>query len=70
MFKENNIKLKKKYADPVMDKIDKNNVCSFRLFRENCTLYNNVFVKDMSLMNRDLKDVIIIDVILFLFYLK
>jgi len=54
---------KKKYADPVMDKIDKNRVCSLRLFRENCTLYNGVFVKDMALMNRDLKDIIIIDVI-------
>lgn len=49
------------YADPVMDKIDKNRVCSLRLFRENCTLYNGVFVKDMALMNRDLKDIIIID---------
>lgn len=50
------------YADPVMDTIDKNNLCSLRLFRENCTLYNGVFVKDLSLMNRDLKDLIIIDV--------
>ncbi|KAL4451027.1 hypothetical protein ABPG74_021349 [Tetrahymena malaccensis] len=49
------------YADPVMDRIDKNNVCSLRLFRENCTLYNGVFVKDLSLMQRDLKDLIIID---------
>ena len=56
-----------KYADPVMDIIDKNNVCSLRLFRENCTLYNGVFVKDLSLMNRDLKDLIIIDVILMFF---
>ncbi|EAR92879.2 NLI interacting factor-like phosphatase (macronuclear) [Tetrahymena thermophila SB210] len=49
------------YADPVMDRIDKNGVCSLRLFRENCTLYNGVFVKDLSLMQRDLKDLIIID---------
>lgn len=46
-----------------MDRIDKNNVCALRIFRENCTLYNGVFVKDLSLMNRDLKDLIIIDVI-------
>jgi len=53
-----------------MDKIDKNKVCSLRLFRENCTLYNGVFVKDMALMNRDLKDIIIIDVNSRTFYLK
>ncbi|EGR29245.1 NLI interacting factor-like phosphatase family protein, putative, partial [Ichthyophthirius multifiliis] len=49
------------YANPVIDIIDKKGVCSLRLFRENCSLYNGIFVKDMSKLQRDLKDIIIID---------
>merc|ERR1712226_1241847 len=36
-------------------------VCDFRLFREACTRYPNGYVKDLSKLGRDLKDVIIID---------
>ena len=50
-----------KYADPLMDIMDKERVVSYRLFREHCTFFNGVFVKDLSLMGRDLKEVIIID---------
>ncbi len=49
------------YADPLLDEIDPSNYASYRLFREHCTFYNNTFVKDLSLMGRDLKDVIIVD---------
>lgn len=45
-----------------MDIIDPKLVSSLRLFRENCTLYNGIFVKDLSKLQRDLKDIIIIDV--------
>ncbi|KAL8447551.1 hypothetical protein Emed_004339 [Eimeria media] len=50
-----------KYADPVMDKLDPTKLCSWRLFREYCTYIDGVFVKDLSLLGRDLKNIIIID---------
>lgn len=50
-----------KYADPLMDMMDPQNFCTARLFREHCTYMNNVFVKDLSLLGRPLKDSIIID---------
>ena len=50
-----------KYADPLLDIIDNKGNCSFRLFREHCTLINNVYVKDLKRLGRDIKDVIIVD---------
>jgi RNA polymerase II subunit A small phosphatase-like protein len=51
-----------KYADPLMDILDKNKCCSSRLFREHCTFYQEkYYVKDLSELNREMKDVIIID---------
>ena len=50
-----------KYADPLLDIIDKNGYCSFRLFREHCTMINNAYVKDLKRLGRDLKDIIIVD---------
>ena len=50
-----------KYADPLLDFLDKHRVSAFRLFREHCTFFNGIFVKDLSRLDRDLKDVIIID---------
>ena len=50
-----------KYADPLLDILDKNKYCSYRLFRENCTIINTSFVKDLKKLGRDLKDVIIVD---------
>lgn len=49
------------YADPLLDEIDPSNYASYRLFREHCTFHNNAFVKDLSVLGRDLKDVIIVD---------
>jgi Dullard-like phosphatase family protein len=49
------------YADPLLDELDPNHIASFRLFREHCTPFNNAFVKDLSLLGRNLKDVIIVD---------
>ncbi len=49
------------YADPLLDIIDPQKLASYRLFREHCTFHNNVFVKDLTRMNRDLKDTIIVD---------
>jgi TFIIF-interacting CTD phosphatase-like protein len=41
--------------------MDPNNYCTARLFREHCAFINQVFVKDLSLLGRNLKDSIIID---------
>ena len=37
-----------KYADPLVSMLDPGNLCSYRLFREHCTLVNNAFVKDLT----------------------
>ena len=49
------------YADPLLDEIDKKKHARYRLFREHCTFYNNAFVKDLALIGRDQKDIIIVD---------
>ena len=41
-----------KYAEPLVDIIDPDRICSFRLFREHCTWLSNAYVKDMSRLGR------------------
>ncbi|MCQ2816918.1 MAG: HAD family hydrolase [archaeon] len=50
-----------KYANPLLNQIDNNGACPFRLFREHCTLINTTFVKDLTRLGRELKDIIILD---------
>jgi RNA polymerase II subunit A small phosphatase-like protein len=50
-----------KYAIPLMEILDQGQWCDGHLFREHCTFYNGIFVKDMTQLGRNLKDVIIID---------
>ena len=50
-----------KYANPLLNIVDKMGHVPFRLFREHCTLINTAFVKDLSLLGRDFKDIIILD---------
>lgn len=50
-----------KYAQPLYSKLDKQGVTATLLYREHCTFYNGLFVKDMARLGRNLSDVIIID---------
>ena len=50
-----------KYADPLMKQLDPTTMCSYRLFREHCTFFNNAFVKDLTRLGRNMKDVVILD---------
>ena len=50
-----------KYAEPLLDIIDKNHNCSCRLFREHCSIIGITYIKDLKKLGRDLKDIIIID---------
>jgi carboxy-terminal domain RNA polymerase II polypeptide A small phosphatase len=63
-----------KYADPLLDKLDIHNVCpstplfpdprqviNHRLFRESCVYHGGHYVKDLSLLNRDVSQCILVD---------
>jgi len=50
-----------KYAIPLMDILDQHNVAPQRLFREHCTFYNGIYVKDMQRVGRPMENIIIID---------
>lgn len=51
----------KAYADPVIDFIDRSKVVSGRLYRSDCLNYNGNYIKNLSLLGRDLKKVVIVD---------
>ncbi|KAH8740298.1 hypothetical protein FG386_001573 [Cryptosporidium ryanae] len=50
-----------KYANPLLNQLDPLFKCPYRLFRENCTVDGNSYIKDLSKLGRPLKDIIIID---------
>ncbi|EXJ91082.1 hypothetical protein A1O1_04189 [Capronia coronata CBS 617.96] len=50
-----------KYGDPLLDQLDIHHVVHHRLFRESCYNHQGNYVKDLSQVGRDLKEVIIID---------
>ena len=49
------------YANPLMDQIDPERCCVYRLFRNSCTIYNGCFTKDLSRMNRKMENIMIVD---------
>ena len=50
-----------KYANPLMDILDPNKLCTSRLFREHCVFRDQTYMKDMSKLGRPISDVILID---------
>lgn len=50
-----------KYADPLLDLLDKTHVVRWRLFRESCLPYEGNYVKDLACLGRELSDTIIVD---------
>jgi Dullard-like phosphatase family protein len=50
-----------KYASPLLDILDKEKNIKFRLYRDQCTFINGIYIKDLKKCNRNLKDLIIVD---------
>lgn len=51
------------YANPLLDQLDKAHLITHRLFREHCVHANGLYIKDLKRLGRNLKDMIIVDVI-------
>lgn len=55
------------YTDKVLRNIDPKNRIKYRLYREHCTILNkSYFLKNLRLIGRNLKQTILVDVLLFL----
>ena len=50
-----------KYADPVLDLLDKGRRIRWRLYREHCFPHGGNFVKDLTCLGRDLARTLIVD---------
>eukprot|EP01017_Pseudomicrothorax_dubius_P003874 TRINITY_DN10661_c0_g2_i2.p1 TRINITY_DN10661_c0_g2~~TRINITY_DN10661_c0_g2_i2.p1 ORF type:complete len:370 (+),score=55.65 TRINITY_DN10661_c0_g2_i2:129-1238(+) len=52
---------RQEYAMSIIDQINVDKTIDHQLFRESCTSHRGTFVKDLSRLGRNLKDVIIVD---------
>jgi len=50
-----------KYADPLLDILDRDKVVTTRLFREGCVQHYGNYVKDLSHMGRPMNEIVIVD---------
>ena len=50
------------YAEPLVKELDPTGVITALLYRQHCTPFNGVYVKNLSLIGRDMKDIILVDV--------
>ena len=50
-----------KYADVVINEIDPQRVIKYRFYRNHCKIYNSILTKDLTIFQKNLKNVIIID---------
>ena len=55
-----------KYALPLINILDKHKVCSHNLYRDSCSLFNRFYVKELKRMNRSMKNMILLDVMIIL----
>lgn len=51
----------RKYADPLLDVLDRENLVQYRLYRNSCRPMQGGFVKDLSRLGRPLSKTIIVD---------
>ena len=49
------------YASPLLDILDNEHNIKYRLYREHCTFLNGIYIKDLKRLNRNIKDLIIVD---------
>ena len=49
------------YASPLLDLLDKKKLTTGRLYRQHCLFNHGLYLKDIKIIQKDLKDVIIID---------
>ena len=53
---------KKEYADAMIEQIDKERkYIHHRVYRDSCVYSNGLYIKDLRVLNRDLKNVVIVD---------
>jgi Dullard-like phosphatase family protein len=49
------------YAEPLVKHLDPTGAVTSLLYRQHCTPLNGIYVKDMALLGRDMKDIILVD---------
>ena len=50
-----------KYASPLLDILDKERYIQHRLYRDNCTFLDGIYVKPLKRIGRSIKDIVIVD---------